>query len=61
MIKAYLVIEHREKESYDTLVEIKRSKIEKGEEVAWQTNKKKALSYRNTILREGLASNRKQK
>lgn len=52
--------EYREKELYDTLVEIKRDKVEE-EEVGEPTSKKKTPSGRITIVREGRIDNTRQK
>lgn len=52
-----LINEYGEKELYDTLVEVKRDKIDKEEEVEDPINKKKSLSGRKTVPRGRLASN----
>lgn len=51
-INAYLINEHKKKESYNVLVEIKRGRINKEQEVGEPTNKKKAPSSRNTTPRK---------
>lgn len=59
-IKAYLMKEHREKEFYDTSMEMKRRKIGKEEDVGELINKKKISSNNNSTPREGLVRNTRQ-